>query len=217
MYAYFLLTADIPNISRMDKDTLPEQSLIELLFAGVEPDCDLFDANGQFKDIERVGGLTFSKGHIQFIAFPYRRLRGSIETQWVPRKLRGLNIACNFLTGSVLLEGLPESVEYLAFQGNEFTGSLNLTNLPPTLIELHLHQNKFSGSVKLDALPDKLKRLNISLNALSGSLCLSNVPGSLQELNLSRNKFSGDLLVIPQLNEKIISEGNPSLHIICAE
>ena len=217
MYSIYLLTADIPSLSRIDKDTLPEQALIELLCAGIEPDCDLFDAHGQFKDIERVAGVHGIRKNVQFIAFPYRRLRGSIDTQWMPRKLRGFNIANNFLTGSVLLEGLPETVEYLSFQGNEFTGSLNLTNLPPILIELRVHQNKFSGSVKLDALPETLKTLNISNNALLGSLCLSKFSGSLHELNLSRNKFSGDLLVSRQLKEKITSECNSDLQIICAE
>jgi len=197
----FLVMID-PSIGRVDKSSLSQHTLLELVFAGVEPKEAIYaDASD---DVAKWHGVSCNDNgdviEINFSTNSLRKIHGSIDVQWLPATVVSFLASWNTLSGTIDMEALPHTLQGLEVDQNELTGSLRLRNLPPPLARVYLSYNRFSGEVDLTNLPPKMSVLSVACNALSGPLDLTSLPPNMEKLYIYRNEFSGetDFLQLPQ-------------------
>ena len=205
----YLFTADGVAFGRVDYASLSEQSLMELLIADIQNLSDAQNSNGEFLDISKWKGIKLCDGAVTKIALlnfdaifaeviPVGP-RGSIDLQWLPRKLQAFDIQCMGLTGSIETGVLPRHLLDLNISENAFFGTFAVKNLPEAIKYINLRNNKLHGSLHIEHLPREVNNFQASGNAFSGELHFANLPASIQQLNLDRNDFTGsiDLSAIP--------------------
>ena len=205
------------SLGRVDRESLPQQTLMEMVIDGIKNKEEICGDVDEPEDIEEWKGVTIEDGQVVEIGWRVCKLEGSFHFEWLPisvrkfsvgrnHKITGtldcaalptsmekLNITRNKFTGSIDLESLPEGMEEIDVSVNELSGSLRLESLPDTLSNFIAFNNQFSGSVNLTQLPAALSCLDLENNRLSGSVVLTQLPSSLCLLFLSNNQFSGAL------------------------
>ena len=128
-FEFVFLDALDSSLGRVERESLPQQALMEMLIEGIankEKICGDVDAP---KDIEEWTGVSIEDGQVA---------------------------NTNHLTGTVDLASLPTAMKELLLEINAFTGSIGLERLPERMEEIYVFHNQLSGSLKLDSLPDTL-------------------------------------------------------------
>ena len=135
--------ADCASLGRLDYTLLSDQTLMEMLFEGLNEESKkgYQDEKGMYLDVsewscvkcdddQRAIEIRIDSGHVS----------GSLALRYVPPKVKALKIisAENRLTGSVDLTQLPDKMENLTLSNNQLTGEINLTQLPDGMQKLYL-------------------------------------------------------------------------------
>jgi len=213
-----------PSLGKVDKASLPQQTLMELFIDGItnkEVICGLPP-----KDVAEWPGVAVNAmNDVTALKWAGRRLEGSLNLEWLPvtvsvvrvlfNKLSGsLNLSslptkvvmfcasANAFTGSVALYQLPSRMQDMLVNNNRLSGTLDLQNLPVSMKSLRLNRNNFHGTVNLMCLPDGLHTLFLDTTSLSGETDFSQLPQSLLDLNVSCTKLSGGISVSGRMQIK---------------
>ena len=211
------LDAVDPSLGRVDRASLPQQALMEMLIEGITNKEEICGDADEPTDIEEWKGVTIEDGQVVEIAWHLFLLEGSFHLEWLPISVRKflvrwnykitgtldcaslpismktLDIGFNAFTGLIHLESSPEGMEEIDISENELSGSLKLHSLPDTMTRFTADKNKFSGSIDFTQLPAAMLTLFLEHNRLSGSVVLTQLPGGLEVLNLKDNQFNGAL------------------------
>ena len=223
-----LLAADVPSIGRFDVQSLPHQTLIELLFEHFDDLKIAKDSDGNFIPIEEwsilkcdtsglvkeihalknehdmlIGSIDFQfvPPSVISLEIPRLWLKGSIETEQPPAGLRKLNCSRNRLNGTFNTRKLPQNLEYLSIHRNRFTGSLALDTLPYSLQHMDASNCNFTGEVNLCALPPSLEVLKIEENGFTGKIDMRSIPIKLRAVELHENDFDTQGIVVVDNHE----------------
>ena len=193
-HALFLASDSTSEAARFEVSSLPQQTLMELLFAKFGRPTDIRNPDGTFKDIhnwQRVNvGLN---GDVLEITYGMTFLQGSLALEYVPSTVKVLNFAFCTLRGTINVAALANSVEIITLQNNRLHGSVAFDALPSSTKRLSLQSNFFSGHVDLWHLPTSIEIMNISENRFEGSLCFEQLPNSLDTLLVQKNQFLGSI------------------------
>ena len=231
-----LLSADDTHLGRLDYDSLSDQTLMEILFDGMEAShkAEYVDVEGNFTDISEWKALecedervkTICEHHRDFSAkqFPFEfipplvidfsmgfcKLKGTMETSVLPQNLIDFYIADNDLYGTINCKGFPRKLESIHFEANAFSGSCILSDLPETLKDFNASENKLSGEICLNDLPPQMDALFLEKNSFTGSVCIERLPETMEFITLSNNKLSGDfrLMAYPKVIDEIRFSNN---------
>ena len=213
----FAYAADTESLGRVNRQTVPQQTLFELLVSEMPDSAGFRPIDEDFADFctwlgvtvdesKNATGISWNRvfadhsGSIDFGYLPLtltslsiesNGLQGIVRTLDLPPKLKICHLSCNRFDGELLLDDLPETLKDLTVSRNSFSGSVYLGNLPQSLGTLDLSSNAFSGSIKLNKLPATLRRLSLERNALTGSLELGELPDGMLDIVLNNNYFSG--------------------------
>ena len=204
-----------PSLGRVDKASLPQQTLMELFIDGITNKEVLCGVPP--KDVAQWPGVDVNEmNEVTALKWVGKRLEGSLSIQWLPvtvweirivfNKLSGtldlsalpekkvmFSASANVFTGSVALHQLPSRMQSLSVNNNRLSGTLDLQNLPASIKSLRLNRNNFYGTVNLTCLPDGLQILFLCTTSLSGETDFSQLPQSLLDLNVSCTELSGKI------------------------
>jgi len=180
---------------------LPQEDMLERFLSNVTEKHDSWRTTKKnwFGRVERISacswlGFTCNEHQqVENIHFTRKRLKGSLQWEYLPPTILSCNVAEHDFTGSLSLHALPSRMIELKAKGNKFSGELCLTRLPDTLTYLNLAKNLCEGSVDVTQLPAGLISILLSQNNLSGNVDLSRLPQHLKTLILSDNEFTGPL------------------------
>ena len=213
---------------RVDKYTMSEQSLMELLVAEMKDLRHYKDRNGDFRDIEQWHNLKFENGSVVEIKFFYdnesliwspgeaggnyreSKLGGSVDFQWVPTLVRKIEFEALGLTGTLETYVLPPHLGVLLLSCNMLSGTFSVEGLPRKLREVSIEANRFHGPLALRELPPRIELFLVGGNRFSGTVDLKNLARSIISLDLSDNQFHGvlDISALPANIKKLMVNGN---------
>mmetsp|Transcript_21204 Transcript_21204/g.32992 ORF Transcript_21204/g.32992 Transcript_21204/m.32992 type:complete len:189 (-) Transcript_21204:94-660(-) len=180
----FLTSAD-PSLGKVDKSSLPQEILMDLLTQSVSNKERLYGGNEPRTNLSEWNYVkTNSAGEVVEIDWSFIHLRGSIDLRWVPLSTEQLAIQGNEFGGLIDFRVLPSALKNLDISNNDYAGSLFLEYLPAHLTYASMSMNEFIGEITLDKLPKSLQLLDISENCLSGSVNFTQLPETLSELYL---------------------------------
>mmetsp|Transcript_33649 Transcript_33649/g.52606 ORF Transcript_33649/g.52606 Transcript_33649/m.52606 type:complete len:272 (-) Transcript_33649:79-894(-) len=200
-----VVTIDPTPLGKVDKSTLSQQTLMELLIEGIENRELICGSKENPQDVVRWKGITQDcTGKITVINWQGdplgMRYVGKLSPQWIPPTVTSFSIVENDLSGSLDLRDLPGSLCGLNAGDNNFEGDLHLSSLPPEFEFLDVANNHFSGYLDLDHLPGTMRFLYLQCNEFFGNASLVSLPKDLESLDLSQNNLSGglDLSQLPE-------------------
>ena len=173
-----LISADTPDFGRVDKSSLPEQVLMELVVSRVDSFGDFHDPDG-FKPISKWTGLNLNDfGNVISIVWESLFYYGTIDMKWLPAHLESFCIEdCNLL-GSLETPYLPVKLLYVNVAYNQLSGNFDASALPPKIEFIDVTQNLFMGGLSLQSLPCAVQVANFSENCFEGGVILDNLPPS---------------------------------------
>ena len=196
------------SLGRITYDLLPEQTLMELMIAGLDDKTksSFMDGSGEFVDVCQWTGVDCGfKDEIRRINWfsLFCRVSGSLNLECIPRSVVQLVIERKYASskqgpadpmgGILQTEKLPDSLLGFKLDSLWMRGSVDMTKLPSSLKTFEIPRNLFEGSCDLTALPQSLETFDVYHNSFTGSVSFENLPEVLSELNLSQNFFSGSL------------------------
>mmetsp|Transcript_20869 Transcript_20869/g.32553 ORF Transcript_20869/g.32553 Transcript_20869/m.32553 type:complete len:290 (-) Transcript_20869:73-942(-) len=214
-----VITADL-SLGRVDKSSLPQETLMELLLSTINSEGREIISGSEEnpKPLSDWHGIRMSPtDEVTEIVWTSLALEGSLEFQWIPdtvitfhvygdrfygtvdwpalqeSNVQRLNIGDNRLVGTFAVELLPNSIRFVAVSKNKFDGSLQLPQLPRNMTELFAYENNLHGTLQLTNLPKTLRTLSIASNKFSGSIVFKNLPQGMKGIFLSNNALSGDI------------------------
>eukprot|EP00009_Paramoeba_aestuarina_P000066 CAMPEP_0201509066 /NCGR_PEP_ID=MMETSP0161_2-20130828/2229_1 /ASSEMBLY_ACC=CAM_ASM_000251 /TAXON_ID=180227 /ORGANISM="Neoparamoeba aestuarina, Strain SoJaBio B1-5/56/2" /LENGTH=191 /DNA_ID=CAMNT_0047903913 /DNA_START=24 /DNA_END=599 /DNA_ORIENTATION=+ len=169
----FLLSAADASIGRIDKSTLPQQTLMELFIGkitqnrkGVCGDSETPWDIGSWFGVDRN-----ASDEVTDITWGYFRMGGSVQLEWLPDTVTSVFLNNNRFEGTVCLTSLPVGLLKLSLSYNRFVGTIDVSCLPRGMIGLFLNNNMFEGETDFTQIPESLKLLWVSQNSqLSGTL-----------------------------------------------
>ena len=230
MLAILFSTSD-PSLGRVDRSTLSDQMMLELLVQHFTEDskrflksdddaflpvctwacvnCDASERAISFDLKQRVAGslvLAYIPLQMQVVNVRGYNLEGTLDTENFPDSLQVLSLTANKMSGSVDMTQLPPNFVKFNIGLNDFSGTCDLRALPERIEQISLDSNKFHGSIHLDALPTSLRALDVSRNAFSGEVCFEHLPPALTFLELSENQFEGSFALLnPPANLAVVN------------
>ena len=177
---------------------LPVEIQISLFFRNVSnPDSTWKETN----PLHAWNGMSLDRedGSFHELNANYRRLRGTLSWENLPREIKQIQLQGNHFEGHVDCSYLPLNSSLIYLNHNHFTGSIDLTSLPALLVYFCLNSNYFSGELNFNHLPLGLQWLWLHRNQFTGIVQLDNIPKTMTEILLKENKFIGvlDLRVLP--------------------
>ena len=214
--AIFLSCLDTAH--RVDKSSLPDQTLFELLVADIENKDELFQ-DSHVPELEQIAFVDLTKdGHITSIDMHNRGLKGRTDLYWLSPKLDRIGVNRNALSGTFDTFHLPADIRYVSLAVNTFTGPVNLRELPSRMQNLNLAQNLFTGPLHFDNLPASLFVLYVNRNRFEGTIDMRAInrkitrpsralgysdcwktgatpPLDILGFNAAENDFNGDVLI----------------------
>mmetsp|Transcript_23544 Transcript_23544/g.36712 ORF Transcript_23544/g.36712 Transcript_23544/m.36712 type:complete len:266 (-) Transcript_23544:37-834(-) len=195
-----LLTLDA---SKVDKLSLPDQSLMELLLVNFNDPRAFKNVDGTYMDVALWLGVTFRNDNVAAIGWsddPFqireRRVQkkgGYIDLQWIPDGVTEFDISFLQLAGECETVKLPRGLHSFQIRSNRFSGSFSVKGLPRTLVNLDIRSNLLEGNLDLTCLPPALERLYGHTNSFSGTIVLTALPETLVHVSLHDNLFEGTI------------------------
>ena len=204
MHALFLLSIDKPGMSRVDANSLPQQTKMELLIAGITDTSKFREGSDAFLDLDQWIGLQLSEGgEVTRICFAcmfsaFFREGGTIHLQWLPHTVTHFTIAKNMLEGTCDTVALPRGIIAFRVSTNKLHGTFDLTSLPDSMQDLMIAENAFSGTLDIRSLPPAMMRFVAHSNSFAGELDLSALPEGLRKLTLDKHRFEADYSLVPE-------------------
>jgi len=219
-------------LSRPDKSTLPQQTLMELLVAEFDDKEAFRDSDGYFTDIIEWEGVTVDKSSevteinwekdVGFALFSddeeydgptyegHLKPGGSIDLSLVPSTVIDLMIPNLKLHGIIDTFLLPRFLSTLDCDSNNFRGTFETKGLPSTLDSLYLTRNQLSGTLDVAGLPRELGVIVATRNAFTGTNSFRDLPEELRYASFAHNQFCGpmELSVLPRTLTHLRIEGN---------
>ena len=211
----FTLTADF-SLGRFDKNSMPQQTLIEMLvqdfkdvkiakdeegnFHDIEKWCIFkFNADGQVAEINidvcdsEMGFYHIYNNYIRSIATGCFSEGGTIDFQYVPSTVTSLIICEMEFEGTLETKDLPAGLLKLSLTENKIAGTFSISDLPSKIDYVSIRSNHFEGSLDIESLPGSVTVFEASQNHFSGTVNLNNLPRALRSLVLSDNELTGSL------------------------
>ena len=139
--------------------------------------------------IQPFGSIEFAwMPDVSAFSIVHLRLRGSIDTAVLPRRLTYLNCSTNKLVGSFRLDDIPQGMTFIDIGHNQFVGELNVPALPDSITAFDATYNAFSGKVSLETLPVNIKLLSLNDNKFCADVVLvGRLPEKLDKIYLQRD------------------------------
>ena len=215
-------TADTPT-GRVDRHTLSDQSMMELLIADADPEfqATFQGTDGAYLDIcEWKGVQCNSDTRVTSVRFAHGTIPvGSLDLRYIPLESTEFRVIDVDAEGSIVASDLPQSLTNFEVSFTEFIGDVDMRLLPRSLTEVHIAHNHNEGSLDLAELPPGLRSLNAYWNSFRGTITLKSLPASLQELDLSSNELSGTLCLdaLPSSLTLLVLEDNCFEGSVCLE
>ena len=209
-HAYFsvaLISSIDSQLSRIDTDSLPMQTQMELLVDELEAKGKFQDKDEMYLDVTAWPGLSFdSDDNVIKIwwrdHFWLQQTKGNVNFRWLPKMLRELSLTGTDFEGTVDLGNLPEPMESLYLQRNSLSGTIEFEKLSEKFLNVVLHSNKFSGTLNLSNIPPRIHYLCLHKNLFEGDVIIGVIPECLIELQIGDNKL-----------EKVLNtDGRPFFH-----
>jgi len=199
-----VLSAD--PVARVDKNTMSDQTLFELVVAEMAARTSFWDSDADaFRPIFEWRGLTFctdgSVSEIKWNTFSIdpappqgfflnRALQGgTIALKWLPSTIQSCAINHLALQGTVATALLPRSLKQLTLSENKFSGTFDTSGLPPNIEGIDISGNMFEGTIDIASLPHKMKTFSVNRNAFTGTLDVARFPKSLSAIWIYGNRF----------------------------
>jgi len=156
---FFVLSAD-PALGKVDKSTLSQQTLMELLVAKMESETPIW---GSDWNPTIVPAWAKVEHEIIKIDWFHCELSGSLPIEWLPLSVVYFSVLWNILTGTIDLTCLPDGLVTLTLSSNSFFGYIDLISLPSGLKDLSLNNNNFSCEANFDHLPSSIEHLSVAI------------------------------------------------------
>ena len=218
LVSLLLLTADVLSLGRVHKADMPQQTLCELLVAGLDTVDGLQNSNSEFHSIEHWRFLSFDpKGNVISIKFEFGALGDMANELAIAEDVFGEDEVPDFIhgytvseCGAIDLAYIPPTVTKFEANTTNFSGTVETSELPANLEVFDIVMNVFSGEFSIEGLPRKLKDVDISMNFFEGSLNLPALPESMRNFLAMNNKFSGEISLkgLPEGIKNISLEDN---------
>ena len=212
-------SADTTGFGRVNIDSMPDQTLMELLVADIENNTALYDCDG-FLDIQSWEGLSFDDDEnlkkIDFsAAFGFGGLggglfgddsdedeeedtfiigpNGSIDFKWIPKSVTDFEIFWLKLKGTIETSELSEDLNHFDVSSNLLAGTFCIASLPQNIHHVSISSNHLCGTLQIEKLPPKMTFFSAESNKFHGTLNLKNLPQNMHSLRLGVNDFSGSV------------------------
>ena len=195
MFAAFFIACN-DGIGRVDRSTLPQQTLMELFLFGLNEPEEICRSRDDPADVCEWEGVNCNAdGEVEEFQWVSKKQdgTGTLSFEFLPCSIKSLQMWRNALSGTIQFADLPGKIEVVYLSVNQLTGSLDLDRLPAAVRELDLSYNKFTGEVSLENLPKCLEFLSLAENQLSDTICLTSLPPDVECVNLGKNNFEGSL------------------------
>uniref|UniRef100_A0A7S4KSB0 Leucine-rich repeat protein n=1 Tax=Paramoeba aestuarina TaxID=180227 RepID=A0A7S4KSB0_9EUKA len=192
----FVSTAD-PSLGKIDKTTMSQQTLMELLIDGITNKAIICGSAEDPWNIANWEGISLNhSGEVTRIEWSWYDPDGSLALEWLPSTVEKFEVfhsifSATWLTGTINLTSLPDLMESLSLYGSNLTGEVALRSLPSKMEILDLRNNKFFGAVDLRSLPSTLDTLRLSRNDFEGVTDFSRLPTALVMLDISNTRLEG--------------------------
>ena len=204
-----LLTID-PALGRLDYDSLPDQTLMEMLFDGLSDDAKrvFHDSNGNFKDVcdwapcdVPLSGINCRDDHVWYIVFREGKDFGTKQFpfNFIPLNVKVLMLESCGLHGTLDTTLLPRNLEILSVFDNSLCGTIAWNMLPRGLYDMSISTNFFSGRIILADLPRGLDVFYASWNKFSGEIAFSDLPDEIDKIHLTNNQLEGSIRILSPL------------------
>ena len=170
MFVALFIACD-DGIGRVDRSTLPQQTLMELFIFGLKEPEKICGSREDPDDVcEWKGVRCNADGEVEVFEWNDKDEdgTGTVAFEFLPYTIKTVWMFMNALSGTIQLADLPGKMEGVYLSVNQLTGSLDLDTLPAAVRALGLSNNKFTGEVSLENLPKCLEYLSLSENQLSG-------------------------------------------------
>ena len=175
-----LLTMD-SALGRLDYDSLPDQTLMEMLFDGISDDEKraFHDSDGNFKDV-----CEWTPNKV-----PWKNIRCADDHVWSVVFREGID----FGTKQFPFNFIPSNVHVFILESCGLHGTLETSMLPPHLYTFSVCDNALYGTIAWNMLPRDLDDMSVSANFFSGRIILAALPRGLSKFYACENKFSGEI------------------------
>ena len=198
-----LLTID-PALGRLDYDSLPDQTLMEMLFDGLSDDSKsaFHDSDGNFKDVCEwtpydfpSDGINCADDHVWRIVFNRGKKFGTQQFpfNFIPPHVNVFILSSAGLHGTLDTSLLPLHLDVFAVDENALYGTLAWSILPRELEEICVSTNFFSGRIILADLPRFLENFYACHNKFSGEIVIQDLPERIMKVTLNHNMLEGSI------------------------
>ncbi|KNH04555.1 leucine-rich repeat protein [Perkinsela sp. CCAP 1560/4] len=171
MFAAFFIACD-DGIGRVDRSTIPQQTLMELFVFGLNDPEKICGNREDPNDVCEWEGVKCNvDGEVENFEWVFNQAdgTGTIGFEFLPCSMKTLHMFMNALSGTIQLPDRPGKIEAVNLDVNQLTGSLNLDRLPAAVRSLYLYINKFTGEISLGNLPQGLEILALEDNELTAN------------------------------------------------
>ena len=184
----FVLTADIPSLSRVDPSAFTDQQMMELFFTPTIPRAARMAIGGIDEDACTWYNVTCDASH-HIIGVNWYSVNvsvsGSINFSMMPRHMQSLKLIEQDINGEIDTSNLPESLVFLTLEACLFTGTLDLGSLPRGMEIFVVADNTISGIVHVCNLPPSLKTIIVEERVQNnGPIHIGKLPESLTKIRL---------------------------------
>ena len=107
-----LLDAVDPSLGRVDRASLPQQALMEMLIYGITNKEEICGDADEPKDIKEWKGVKLKDSEVVEIDWDVLDLKGSLHFEWLPSFVRKFSVGWNHkITGTLDCASLPTSMK----------------------------------------------------------------------------------------------------------
>ena len=159
LLASFLSAEPIP-LARPDKDSMPQQILMEILVGDFDDKKCFREKEGEFQDITLWDVVMFNKqGEVDSIDWAAELqfdedynadgpvgTGGSIDLQWIPSSVTSFTASRLHLTGTIDTTSLPRELTFFFFGVNRMNGTFHTMGHPRKLCRVSVAENRLSAN-----------------------------------------------------------------------
>ena len=196
----------LDRAARVDPESLPEQTLMEIFVSNMKGKDEFQDAHGEFLPVHRWKGVTTdAEGAVEEIRWENGYAMyddysdalaspgGTIDFKYASRRLESFSATNMELYGTVETRYLPDTMQCLRIAHNFLSGTFDLSGLPENIVRVDIEGNEFTGSLDFTNVPETLAFFDGANNEFSGSLDLTRLSDFIQDIDLNGNSLSGDI------------------------